>query len=68
MNKGTMLILGIMTALAWMSKGALGFVGGGKEHYSSGPPGIPHKGRSRQHKPHAPNDGHWHMKFHRSRR
>lgn len=34
--------------------------------YSS-TPGIPHsKGRNRI-RTHAPNDGHWHMKFHRGR-
>ena len=67
MNKGTLFMLGLVTALAWVGNGVLDFVGGGKKHYSSGPPGIPHS-RSYRHRPHVPNDGHWHMKFHRNRR
>ena len=67
MNKGTMLLLGLITTLALTVTGGLDFIGGGKEHYSSGPAGIPHHRSSRQHRPHAPNDGHWHMKFHRGR-
>ena len=66
MNKGTMLLLGLITTLALTVKGGLGFFDG-KEHYGSGPSGIPHKGKTRQRRPHAPNDGHWHMKFHRGR-
>ncbi len=30
-------------------------------------PSIPSRGRSNRMRSHAPNDGHWHMKYHRSR-
>ena len=33
---------------------------------SSRTPNIPHHGHSKF-RPHAPNDGHWHMKYHRGR-
>ena len=34
---------------------------------SSRTPSLPNRGRHRRAKVHAPNDGRWHMKFHRSR-
>ena len=63
MNKGTMIMI---KALSILSLGALDFLDP-KGIYGSGPKGIPHKS-SHRYRPHAPNDGHWHMKFHRSRR
>ncbi len=45
MNKGTMLILGIVSILAMTVQSGLDFIAGGKEGYSSGPAGIPQKGR-----------------------
>ena len=64
MNKGTMLFLKIITAVTF---GAIELMGL-DARYNSGSPGIPHGGGSHRHRPHAPNDGHWHMKFHRGRR
>lgn len=63
MNKTTMLLLHLLAAV---TLGGLDFTDD-SGRYSSGPKGIPHK-RSQRYRPHAPNDGHWHMKFHRSRR
>ena len=67
MNKGTMMALHLISIIALMAKGGLEFFRGAEKGYGSGPSGIPHKGRTRQHRSHAPNDGHWHMKFHRGR-
>ena len=67
MNRGLMLTLGLITILASTVQHGLAFIGGGKDsYYGSGSRGIPHS-RSYRHRPHAPNDGHWHMKFHRGR-
>jgi hypothetical protein len=34
---------------------------------SSGTPSIPHSKNHKRMRAHAPNDGRWHMKYHRSR-
>ena len=67
MNKSTMTIISLLSILAMPLRGTLKLLKGDVNQYSSGPKGIPHS-LSRRHRPHAPNDGHWHMKFHRSRR
>ena len=68
MNKSTMLLLGVISVLSTKFGGAFDALRGARNRYSAGPQGIPHGNHRHQPKPHAPNDGHWHMKFHRSRR
>lgn len=38
-----------------------------RERPRGGTPGIPHSRPHPRARAHAPNDGHWHMRFHRSR-
>ena len=39
----------------------------GASGYSPKTPSIPHTSHRKPTRTHAPNDGHWHMKFHRNR-
>ena len=64
MNKGLVTILGVALALASQVNP---FVGWGGRYSGGRTPGMPHGKHSRQSRPHAPNDGHWHMRFHRGR-
>lgn len=61
MNKTLMITLAAMKAVGdWFNSGTL------SSATAPGTPRIPNRG-GRQHCPHAPNDGHWHMKYHRNR-
>ncbi len=55
-------MLAIMSFLAALYKDIMGM--GDIARYG-GTPSIPHSKRHHRHRAHAPNDGRWHMKFHR---
>lgn len=57
MNKTLMVMLAVSQASASLLN----------HGHLSGTPGIPNRGGHRQQHPHAPNDGRWHMKYHRNR-
>lgn len=67
MNKGLFIALVALATIASRAGNLVGLGGDEGGYRPHGPQGIPHKGRRRQPRPHAPNDGRWHMKFHRSR-
>ena len=70
MNKSTMFLLKLGVILSAPVLSGLEFIRGAKQDYGygSGPEGIPNRGGAHRHRPHAPNDGRWHLKFHRNRR
>lgn len=64
MNKATMMLVAAISIAAATSRyiGHMFDYEGGR----SNTPSFPHN-RRRRDRSHAPNDGRWHMKFHRSR-
>lgn len=65
MNQTRALLVALAAMAVVMAKKSLGFSQFNAPP-SSGTPNIPHHNRPHS-RPHAPNDGHWHMKFHRGR-
>jgi len=63
MNKG---LLTVYQALASVGSLLNPFAMGGSR-YQGKTPGMPHSKHYREVRPHIPNDGHWHMRFHRDR-
>lgn len=69
-NKGLFFMLNVVSVLAVTGRflrdlPSAVFADGGK--YAPATPHIPGRGGHHRHRPHAPSDGRWHMKFHRSR-
>ena len=65
-KRAIILIQGVLVALSaevsdWFDLKGL------RSASSSGRRGLPHNSRHGKQRLHAPNDGHWHMKYHRSR-
>lgn len=62
MNKVTLFLVAVVAMT--MNTIGLGHI---PKNNRSRTPNIQGSHRRRQHRPNAPNDGHWHMKFHRGR-
>ncbi len=66
MNRGLIVTLAIISTLTSSISGFVHDVLGGASIRSS-TPSSPNKGGHHRYRPHAPNDGKWHMKYHRGR-
>jgi len=66
LNKGLLVTLAVISEMASHVGGffrdAIGYT-----EVGSSTPSISGRGGSHRFRPHAPNDGRWHMKYHRSR-
>ena len=67
MNRGLLITLSIISAITSGVGGFFRDAFGAPSVRGSTPP-IKGGGGHHRFRPHAPNDGHWHMKYHRSRR
>ncbi len=63
MNRGLYTVMGVLTAIKSVA-GDIFSVPGVRPGRT---PGIPSRRRGHRNRPHAPNDGRRHMKFHRNR-
>ena len=57
----------LLAAILTMTQRSLLLTNLGAPGHPSRTPNMPHTGRHYRARAHAPNDGRWHMKFHRSR-
>ena len=69
MNRGLFVTLAVISTLASHFGGFVRdvFGAGAPVRGRTPPPGGSSHGVHHRHRPHAPNDGRWHMKYHRSR-